>query len=658
MQMKSIFFSMEQKLSAWGISKHTMKHSLSRIVSRIDQSIWTILMLGFVCGFLIVGDFGVSWDEYSHQVYAEQTLLSYSGALDTHETIANLRFYGPFYSLLAEGSGRVLQFLHPEWGLAEGRHFAYYLTFLAGVYFFYRIARRYAGKFAASASTLMLASQPLLFGHAFINPKDLPFMVFFMIVLETGWLFADAAWPQEDHSAGKSTNTGEGERDSFWRSFYDVLNGADRSLKILLASLLSLSALLALDFFVTGFSVRLMKNFLSDSYNNTGWRPLVLLFNSIATDAWKTPLEQYYAKIDGVFSWGRYFLIGGFFLGIASYSLKRFKLKFPRPWSLLLLGGVFLGWTISIRILGGLAALIVCLILILRGKRRSLVPITVYGITAALTAYASWPFLWGNPLKNFLAAFETMRKFPYTRTVIYLGEYVHSYELPRLYVPKMLALQITIPALLLALTGLMIIIVSRKLRVPATRFVVLFLWLGIPMVWTILGERIFYDNGRQLIFALPPLFLFASISIDWLWNSLDRKWVVLIVVISLLPSLYAIFRLHPYQYVYYNALIGGLPGAEGQYELDYWCTSGKEAIVHINESAAQGAQVDFNCEGAQVGEFARPDLELRPADRSPDLDYLIFAGRLSSPDEPPEGMILDLGIDRAGVRLGEVWVRP
>ena len=36
-------------------------------------------------------------------------------------------------------------------------------------------------------------------------------------------------------------------------------------------------------------------------------------------------------------------------------------------------------------------------------------------------------------------------------------------------------------------------------------------------------------------------------------------------------------ELHPNQYIYYNALVGGVRGANGRYELDYWGTSLAEA---------------------------------------------------------------------------------
>ena len=41
-------------------------------------------------------------------------------------------------------------------------------------------------------------------------------------------------------------------------------------------------------------------------------------------------------------------------------------------------------------------------------------------------------------------------------------------------------------------------------------------------------------------------------------------------------------ELHPYQYVYYNELAGGLYGAHRKYETDYWALSYREATEFLN----------------------------------------------------------------------------
>ena len=52
-----------------------------------------------------------------------------------------------------------------------------------------------------------------------------------------------------------------------------------------------------------------------------------------------------------------------------------------------------------------------------------------------------------------------------------------------------------------------------------------------------------------------------------------------------LPGVYACIWLHPYQYIYYNELIGGVGGAFRKFDLDYSGTSFKEALRFINRNS-------------------------------------------------------------------------
>ncbi len=60
-------------------------------------------------------------------------------------------------------------------------------------------------------------------------------------------------------------------------------------------------------------------------------------------------------------------------------------------------------------------------------------------------------------------------------------------------------------------------------------------------------------------------------------GALAFRFVIPAVFIVLyLPVVSAMIRLHPYQYVYYNALAGGFPNAVERYETEYWVTAYRE----------------------------------------------------------------------------------
>jgi hypothetical protein len=58
-----------------------------------------------------------------------------------------------------------------------------------------------------------------------------------------------------------------------------------------------------------------------------------------------------------------------------------------------------------------------------------------------------------------------------------------------------------------------------------------------------------------------------------------------------LPGIYGIFSLFPYEYAYYNTLVGGTGGAFRRFETDFWLTCYKEALEQIHKSQPDATKV-------------------------------------------------------------------
>jgi hypothetical protein len=80
------------------------------------------------------------------------------------------------------------------------------------------------------------------------------------------------------------------------------------------------------------------------------------------------------------------------------------------------------------------------------------------------------------------------------------------------------------------------------------------------------------------------------------------------VLLAIFPAVYWLIALHPYQYVYYNTLAGGLPGAFRRYEMDYWTSSYREATMFINETAPDKVRILVWGPEHIVETYARQDL--------------------------------------------------
>jgi hypothetical protein len=152
-----------------------------------------IAVLLFI-GLVAVRDYAPSWDELSMQGYAQQSFAAYGNFLKTRslpdfgDNI--LKYYGPAYLLVCKLIVGALDAIGVGW-LVSQWHLAIFLSFLLSVFSIYFLARRWMKWWPALGATLLFAAQPLLWGHAFINPKDIPFMAFFLTTVTVGLNMVD-----------------------------------------------------------------------------------------------------------------------------------------------------------------------------------------------------------------------------------------------------------------------------------------------------------------------------------------------------------------------------------------------------------------------------------------------------------------------------------
>ncbi len=260
-----------------------------------------------------------------------------------------------------------------------------------------------------------------------------------------------------------------------------------------------------------------------------------------------------------------------------------------------LIAGIVLGALTSIRVIGPLAGLLVAGYLIQRSGIRHVGKLLFYGGVAAVTCYLTWPTLWGGPVRNLFDSLFLMARYE-RHEVLYRGATLLSTELPWHYLPWLLAIKLTLFAVILILVGVVITaweLIGRGDDPPMRALLPwLVLWVSVPTSLVLLGETPIYSNIRHAMFIVPPLFLLACAGLDWIVRLLAKGGLPQVLSsLVLIPGLVGIFSLHPYEYTYYNGLVGGVGGAQGRYELDYWCTSYREAMNLVNEVAGEQATV-------------------------------------------------------------------
>jgi len=283
----------------------------------------------------------------------------------------------------------------------------------------------------------------------------------------------------------------------------------------------------------------------------------------------------------------------------ALYALVRLLGGLPRLRLGALLGfGLAAGLAMAIRVGGGVvfayAGLLLVAWTVIAVRRRTPPPIAFTagglgalglvgaGTLAAGLTLALWPWAQQDPVDNVLTALRTFSDFPFDTRFVYAGEVVSSADLPWHYLPVMLLVRLPEPVLVgLALVPLFALRSERSAGNSAIVWAAVALAALVPVADFLLVRPTLYDGIRHLIFILPPLVVIAAGALDRAWSGLPgRLWEVAMALVLLGwlgAQVQALVRVHPYQYILYNGLAGGVPGANGRFELDYWGASVKEA---------------------------------------------------------------------------------
>jgi hypothetical protein len=290
---------------------------------------------------------------------------------------------------------------------------------------------------------------------------------------------------------------------------------------------------------------------------------------------------------------------------------------------------IILGLTVSIRIFGVWAGVLVAVYILWKSGMRAWLILTTYAIIAILAMYLTWPYLWPNPIGHFFETVRIMSQHPWPGSVLFNGATYPADDLPVLYMPLLLTIQLTEPVWALFFVGLAVAIFGFvKRRVEQRELLALtLLWFVLPLVTFIILRPTLYDNFRQTFFILPPIFLMAGLVFEQI-----RKPVLQVALIALvvMPGLIASLKLHPYEYVYYNQFIGGVDAAVDRFELEYWATSYREAAREANQIAPPNANVWVDGPAHLFNRFARADFHIyspQEPERADHYDVVVTLAR-------------------------------
>jgi hypothetical protein len=202
-----------------------------------------------------------------------------------------------------------------------------------------------------------------------------------------------------------------------------------------------------------------------------------------------------------------------------------------------------------------------------------------------------WPWAQIDPFKRPLEAMYIARHFNWQGSVLFQGQMVDAKELPISYLPVWF--KITLPeTYLLAAIALLVLLVGLIVRRRTSDggrvlgWCMLVTFVALPFAAVLITRPVLYDAQRHVLFLLPPMAALAGcafsevLAAQWLPRVVRGAFAGVLVALSILVGV-DIVQLHPFEYVYFNRLSGGLAKQYRRFETDYWSIGYRDGLEWV-----------------------------------------------------------------------------
>ena len=267
-----------------------------------------------------------------------------------------------------------------------------------------------------------------------------------------------------------------------------------------------------------------------------------------------------------------------------------------------LLCGVGVALLVNLRALG---IILFVAVLALRGldllfaggageRKRVLLTVGAFALTAALVYHAFLPVLWTDP-GRFLDVLRVSSNHPNAAENLFRGEWLYSPDgAPFEYISVWIGITTPPAVLLLAaigIGGLFWRAAQRPgdiWRTTLLRFDILLLLLFIaPIIAIFVVKSNIYDGWRQVYFLYAPLVLLALLGLHQSVSFSERWWMkvgfYVLAGVGVAVTIASMVRIHPLEHDYYNSLTNrnDRDWLVLQYETDYWSMSSLSLIKEV-----------------------------------------------------------------------------
>lgn len=271
--------------------------------------------------------------------------------------------------------------------------------------------------------------------------------------------------------------------------------------------------------------------------------------------------------------------------------------------------------------------------------RKGIVYLVLISVSGYFLSLLPWPYGLQHPLKNPFEALNLMSNISVAIRVLFNGDIIWSNKLPWYYISMYILY--TVPVIILLGFGLNLLVykVYRNHFKPVFIF---FLYFSVifPLAYVIYKNSNVYGGWRHLLFVFPPMVIISGITFDSAARFFKSKYLryalSLVLLLGLVHPVRHIVINHPFEYIYFNELLGSVKKAFGRFENDYYLNSlrqGSEWFIQniLQEASEEKEGKIIIATNASIGYYFRHYQDqatttyTRYYDRgSSDWDYAIF----------------------------------
>ena len=208
----------------------------------------------------------------------------------------------------------------------------------------------------------------------------------------------------------------------------------------------------------------------------------------------------------------------------------------------------------------------------------------------------AWPWAQVSPFSRPLQAAAIARHFSWGGTMRFDGRMISTDNMPASYLP--IWFKVTLPDnyLLAIVCAVVVFATIRARRLCVSRVLaisMLVVFVALPFVGVVVTHPIIYDAHRHFLFLMPAIAALAGLALDSFIDVARIPRAIRLAMVAVLIGLssvtvYDMRQLHPYEYIYFNRLSGGLRRQANRFETDYWGLTYREGFDWVIRNVDPG----------------------------------------------------------------------